>query len=92
VVVHDLNVRSPGGGPPETEAELIVHSDTVLPLSVSFQGFQAISRRHSQIIQPLGNLQLPKLTQRDALDGNETSDAPAARQRFRVLAFERTDH
>jgi len=61
MIIHDLDVFSPCVRPTEAKAELIVNTDAVLACAVSFQGFQSISRRNSQIVELARDLHLPQL-------------------------------
>jgi len=51
VVVHNLNVFSAALRPTEADAKLIVDANAVLPLPISLEGFQTVSRRHVEILQ-----------------------------------------
>jgi hypothetical protein len=65
MVVHDLDVLGTGGSPPETNAKPIVYPNAVLPFSVAFQRFEPVPRGNSQVVEPTGDFQLPKLATRD---------------------------
>lgn len=54
MVVHNFNVKGIAILPDKADAPLFVNADTVLPGSVSFQGFQPVSRRHAQIVYGSG--------------------------------------
>lgn len=75
MVVHDLNVTRAPGYPAEAHAELIVHTDTELPGSVTLERFETVPRWHSEILQTVRDLQLQQLASRDRLDAHETFDA-----------------
>jgi len=62
MVIHDLNIFCSRFLPTKTDAPLIVNTNAVLAGTVAFECFKAISGRHSQIIQPACNLELPQLT------------------------------
>jgi hypothetical protein len=51
MIVHNLDIAGIALSPHKTNPPLIVHSNAVLPLSISTQGFQAVSRWNAQIIQ-----------------------------------------
>ena len=52
--------------PPETDAPLSVDPDAVLPLALSLQGFEAITRRDSQVPQRLGGLIISNFRRADS--------------------------
>jgi hypothetical protein len=51
MVVHNLDITGIALSPHKTNPPLIVNSNAVLPLSISTQGFQAVSWWNAQIIQ-----------------------------------------
>ena len=63
MVVNDLNLLWPCGGPSETDPPLTVDANAVLTLPSTLQRFESVSRRYSELIQPLGITQLPQLTE-----------------------------
>ena len=68
MVVDNLNVLRSSGRPSEAEAILVVDADTVLADPIPFQRLQPISRRDTQVRQTRSDLQLPELSQCNALD------------------------
>jgi hypothetical protein len=74
VAVHDLDTFSACVRPTEAQTELIVYADAMLPLTISFQGFQPIPWGHPQIAQTSRNLQLPQLAPRHSRNARESSD------------------
>jgi len=88
VIIHNLNIFRSSGRPTKAEAELIIDSNAVLPGPVTFERFQSISRRHSQILQLGRDLQLPQLA--PSHDGNvhKPPNWPTFRKRFCVSAFD----
>jgi hypothetical protein len=61
MIIDDFDILNAGIGPSETHSELIVDPDTVLSLSIAFQGLQTIPGRNTKVIQTTRNLQLTKL-------------------------------
>ena len=51
MVINNLYIFWSVSRPHKAHSELIVSADAVLSGSGLFQGFQAISRRHAQIVQ-----------------------------------------
>ncbi len=64
----------------------------MLASAVAFERFEAVARRHPQVIQPACDLQLPELAPRDGLDARESLDSPAAREGLSIRILERRDH
>jgi hypothetical protein len=92
VIVHDLNFVSIPLAPTEAKTPLVVNSDTLLPLPLPAQGFQAVPRRRCQIAQFRGAVQLPKLASRDALDSLKAAARLPAVKSPGFRAAERPDH
>jgi hypothetical protein len=66
--VHDLDVFSASGRPPEAYAELIVDTNTMLARAISSQRLNSITGWYPQIFQACSDLELPKLTSRNGCD------------------------
>jgi hypothetical protein len=92
VVVHDLDVFGTGSRPAEAHAVLVVHPDTVLPGSVTFERFEPITRWHPQVFQPSCDLQLPKFAPSNQLDAHEAPDSLTVRKSLGLGTFKRRDH
>jgi hypothetical protein len=58
MVIHDFNGVSSSGSPSKTDAPLIVDSNRVQAGALTFQGFQSVTRRGSQIGDFLGGVKL----------------------------------
>jgi hypothetical protein len=56
VVVHDLNVPRGAFSPFEAYPPLIIDADAVLPMTVAEQRFEAVARRHSQVVDSPGSI------------------------------------
>ena len=78
MVVDDFDLVRVSVFPDEADAPLVVDANAVLTFPFSAKRFEAISRRHSQVIQDLGCRKLRKLPKRRALN--------IRRQLARVLA------
>ncbi len=70
MVINDLDMPSFTVSPNETNAPLFVDANTVLPLALSFQGFQPIARRYAQVTQSGSCLDHQKLRPRMPLDSH----------------------
>ena len=64
MVINKFNVIGVVIPPAKTDAPLFVDSDAVLSLPISFQGFQAVSRRHTKIEQTRGVVKHLQFSQR----------------------------
>lgn len=64
MVVSDFDIFSAIVGPHETDAVLIVDTNTVLPLAVTAQCFKSVSRRNAQIQELRGGIDVVELSGR----------------------------
>jgi hypothetical protein len=64
MIVHNLNILGVLFHPPKTDAPLVVDSYTHLARSLSFQQFQTISRRVTQVLDRRSGIQLTQLAER----------------------------
>jgi len=82
--------------PPKRHAILVVDPDAVAPGTTSGQLFQAVPRRHPQIVQPHGDIQHLQLPLHDppeiARDSPRVTGVPLPEQVGRGLVGERLDH
>jgi hypothetical protein len=78
--------------PAETDAPLIIDTDTVLTGTVALECFKMIAGRHPQVIKPTGDFKLPEFTPRDLGDIDEPLDTPALCKCFGVFTFKRADY
>lgn len=62
MVICNFHIHWPILGPNETNAILIIYSDTVLPLSVTRQQLQSISGRNSQFVKSQNRIQSIKFS------------------------------
>ena len=61
MVVDDLHLVSVVVPPDEADAPLNVDPDAVLPCPIALQRFQAVARRHLEVVQTDRGIQRPKL-------------------------------
>jgi hypothetical protein len=69
VVIGDLDIGGVSIVPSKAEAVLVVDSDAVLPLAVSFQRLQLVAGNCRQVAQRDSPVQMEELPQRDRFDG-----------------------
>lgn len=68
MIINYLNVKRIAVVPNETDAILIVDTNTVLSISIPFQRFKVIPGKDCQIAQQMSGVQLHELTLRDSGD------------------------
>ncbi len=71
-MVGNLNIRRPCIGPNEADPELIVDADAVLSRSITYESFEAITRRRFQVLKHSRGLQHRKLAGRGFAYRTET--------------------
>ena len=91
-MIDDLDIRGTCWSPSEAHTPLIVDAHAHLALSTALQRLEPIARRHLQIIESTGNLQLSELASRDRLDRREPAHALPRSQTLGLLVGERHDH
>jgi hypothetical protein len=74
MIVHNLHVVGVAFVPDKANPPLVVDSNAVLSLPITFQRLQAISRRGSQVTEFNGRIQLAQLPKRHSLKASEASD------------------
>ena len=93
MIVHDRHLVRAFVGPPKDNAPLIVDSNTVLPVSTSRQGLEAVSRRDPQIIQVGGVVENHQFSLCPPLDVlGESADTPSFSDRLSVSVSIAPDH
>jgi hypothetical protein len=92
VIVHNLDVFSAGRRPTKADAILIIHSNTVLTRTCSFQRLKAVARWDSQVIETARDLELTEFPASDRLDLFKSFDTTARGERCRVRVSEGQDH
>jgi len=78
--------------PRKTKTPLVVNPDTVLPLPLAAQGFQAVPRWCRQIAQFRSAVQLAKLSAGDAFHGSKATTGLPVVKSLGFRAAERPDH
>ncbi len=68
MVIRDLYILSVASIPFEANAPLIIDANAILTGPIASQLLQAISRRHSQVLQGHGAIEHSQFAQRDLLN------------------------
>ncbi len=93
MVVDDFNVERIPGAPAKTDSPLLVHADAVLPLPVTFELFQSVSRRDPQILKDGRGVQHSEFPKRNSLDTRpELPDGFTPKKALGVSGLEALDH
>lgn len=92
VIINNLDVECVAVFETETKPPLIVDSNTVLTIAITFQNFESIARRHPQKIQRRGRIRLCQFALRSSLNRNKALDPKTLCQPLRLLASETLDH
>src|SRR5215207_9241658 len=93
MVVDDLDILGSSIDPAEADAPLIVDADRVLALAIPLQGFEPVSRRDFQILQPACDVEQAELPQGRILKiGREAPAAPAGPYPLGLTIGEAQDH
>ena len=86
VIIHDLDFLGACIRPAEAKPILIIYADAVLTDAVALQPLQPVARWNAEIVQPIGDLQLPELATRNSLDVDEAADTLTTGQKFSIGA------
>src|SRR5579872_5950537 len=93
VVVCNFNIASVAVFPVEAESPLIVHANAVLTVAIAAQFFQAIPRRHAQVVERLCCVQQQQLAQSRSLYGTrDLFDRLPAEEPFGFLVTKTPNH
>jgi hypothetical protein len=68
VVIDDFDIGRPSFGADETDRPLVIDADGKPAGEIAFQGFQPISRRHTQVRQLTGLIEKTQLSQGNGLN------------------------
>ena len=75
MIIDDLDVAGTVHIPDETNAPLIVDSNTVLALSASLESFESVARWYAKVVQDNRPLKMPQLSERRPLDIDPSGNA-----------------
>lgn len=92
MVIDDLDQFGAAIAPDEADAPLIINSDAMLPASVAFECFEAITGRCPQVRKPSGSVEHIELSHGDRSDRVELGDGLALIQRLGAPVSERPYH
>lgn len=92
MIINDLDLVSVSINPPETDSPLIVDANAVLSGAISFQTFEAVAVRKSQVLKPSGTCKQFKLSAGDSFDRHETTDKFVICQPLSVARTEGSNH
>ena len=92
MVIHNFNVLRTVRSPNETDPELTIDSDAVLPLSVTVPGFQPVSRWRAQVGKINGRIEHAELSFNHRHDGRPAPGSTGFKKGFGIRAFEASDH
>ena len=92
MVIHNFDIFRSKIGPTETNAPLIVDTDTVLSSAVPAQCFKAIARGNPQVFKLGGDFKLSDFTPGHLGNIRKSPTTLAERQLLRMFAFEGVDH
>ena len=71
MIVSNLDLFGATFDPTKTQAPLVVDPDAVLSRTISFERFESVGRRYSQVIEPCCRFQLPQSATGSGLDIGE---------------------
>ena len=92
MIIHDLNIERITLNPGKADPPLIIDTNTVLPLPISLQSFQTISRRNPQITERWGEVENQKLPSRNSFYATKLRYVLIVKQRFRLFGAKGADH
>jgi len=93
MIVNDLNFVRIAILPPEADAPLLIHTNTVLAGAIAPELLQAIPRRHAEIVELLGRIHRHKFAQHRALKIRRiASDPLPSEQSLGVTIGEGVNH
>jgi len=92
MIVDDLDVVGSPVFPEEADAPLVVHADTVLPLSFSNKFLKSIGRRNPEVDSRFCSIQDQELPKSDALNGHKFLGMTPLKDLFGFTAAEALDH
>ena len=68
VVINDFDIMRIALLPSKTDPPLIVDANAVLPHSITGELLESVTRRHAQVLQRGGRVELDQFSQRDTMD------------------------
>jgi len=93
MVVNNLDAVRMPVLPDKANAPLVVDANAVLARPIAFEGFEAVSGWHAQIIQSLGRRELDEFSERHSLNpGGKTPRPVALPNPLRLFATKALNH
>lgn len=92
VVIHYFHILGTCNRPAKADPKLVVDPDTKLTVTVASQCLETVSRRHTEVVETRGDLELPQLSYCHPLDWQKASYPFARSQPSRIAALERSNH
>jgi hypothetical protein len=92
VIVDDLDISRTTCGPHETQPELIVDPDAVLPAAIASQCLEPIPRSRAEEIQRLRGIKLSEFAHGSILEGSKARRIAAGEEGARLPAAKRLNH
>ena len=83
--VDDLDIVCAGIAPREADAVLLVDPYAMLSRAVTRQALKMVARRNAKVVQGTCDLELPELSEFNALERAETRDTISASKSLCVL-------
>jgi len=92
MVINNLDIFCTCVRPTKAQPKLVVHTNTVLPVTVTLQQLEPVSRRYTEIVKSARDLQLTELASRHRFDVRKPLNPPTVRKGFRLGTPKRYDH
>jgi hypothetical protein len=93
VVVDDFRAERFAVFPHKADASLLIDADAVLAFAITLKRRELITRRHGQVTESRRRIEVLELLARPLLNLSvDTFHELAAKNRFRPLVLERTNH
>jgi hypothetical protein len=92
VVVHNLYVLRFAVLPHKADPILVIDPDAVLPPPITAKGLEVIARKHAQVVESLGRVQLRQLTLSDPSNVPEPTCRVPLEQCLCISVPEGPDH
>jgi len=92
MVINNFDIVDIAAFPFETDSPLIIYANAVLPLPVTFQSFQLIAGRLSEVLKSSGAVQIKQLPARLPFENLKTSNPTIIKENGGVPTSKRFDH
>ena len=92
MVIDNFNIVSVSVQPTKTDPPLIVDSNAVLALAIALQRLEPVTRRHEQILNGPGMVEIQQFSPRRSLDRPKPRDQLIVKKRLRIARLKGLDH